>query len=169
MWHSFITCSEALKINISYLNLEPDNIWIYSIQNELPQSLSLCCILKCGGFWFCFLPSFPLISFLFGSPISNVIMFVRLEDDFFGFYFLTNLFFLEFGNFIHVHFQSFCHFEISKIIVFSLLESLVPMWLEKFWSLKGCSHFYWALHNHRWFWLYSLVRISSFTIIRGLL
>lgn len=114
MWHSFITCSEALKINISYLNLEPDNIWIYSIQNELPQSLSLCCILKCGGFWFCFLPSFPLISFLFGSPISNVIMFVRLEDDFFGFYFLTNLFFLEFGNFIHVHFQSFCHFEISK-------------------------------------------------------
>lgn len=78
-------------------------------------------------------------------------------------------YFLEFGNFIHVHFQSFCHFEISKIIVFSLLESLVPMWLEKFWSLKGCSHFYWALHNHRWFWLYSLVRISSFTIIRGLL
>lgn len=78
-------------------------------------------------------------------------------------------YFLEFGNFIHVHFQSFCHFEISKIIVFSLLESLVPMWLDKFWSLKGCSHFYWALHNHRWFWLYSLVRISSFSIIRGLL
>lgn len=85
-----------------------------------------------------------------------------------GFFFDKPIF-LEFGNFIHVHFQSFCHFEISKIIVFSLLESLVPMWLEKFWSLKGCSHFYWALHNHRWFWLYSLVRISSFTIIRGLL
>lgn len=169
MWHSFLTCSEALKINISYLNLEPDNIWIYSIQNELPQSLSLCCILKCGGFWFCFLPSFPLISFLFGSPISNVIMFVRLEDDFFGFYFLTNLFFWNLETLYMFIFNLSAISKFLKKIVFSLLESLVPMWLEKFWSLKGCSHFYWALHNHRWFWLYSLVRISSFTIIRSLL
>lgn len=86
-----------------------------------------------------------------------------------GFIFWQTYFFSEFGNFLHVHFQSFCHFEISKIIVFSPLESLVPMWLEKFWILKGCSHFYWALNNHCWFWLYPLVRISSFTTIRSLL
>lgn len=89
----------------------------------------------------------------------KAIIFLRLEDNF-GVFFLKTYLFSEFGNFLHVHFQSFCHFEISKIIVFSLLESLVPMWLEKFWILKGYSHFYWALYNHRRFWLYSLVRIS---------
>lgn len=91
-----------------------------------------------------------------------------LRTTFLGFIFWQT-YFLGIWKLYTCSFSKFCHFEISKIIVFSLLESLVPMWLENFWSLKGCSHFYWALHNHRWFWLYSLVRISSFTIIRGLL
>lgn len=153
MWHSFITCSEALKIYITYLNLEPDNIWIYSILNEQvtvtvlvlyfdsvfdPHSLSShsCLVLQ-----------FLMWSCSFGLRTTSL-----------GFIFWQTYFFRKFETFYMFIFN------LSAIstfrTVFSLLESLVPMWLEKFWILKCCSHFYWALHNHRWFWLYSLVRIS---------
>lgn len=157
MWHPFITYSEALKINMSYLNLEPDNIWIYSIQNEQVTVTVLVLYFEVWWILILFLPLIPS-HLMFGSSISKRLFSFGLRTTL-GVFFKTYLF-SEFRNFLHVHFQSFCHFEISKIIVFSLLESLVPMWLEKFWILKGYSHFYWALYNHRRFWLYSLVRIS---------
>lgn len=115
MWHSFITCSEALKIYITYLNLEPDNIWIYSIRNEQvtvpvlvlyfdsvfdPHSLSShsCLVLQ-----------FLMWSCSFGLRTTSL-----------GFIFWQTYFFRNFETFyiscFHVHFQSFCHFDFSNCL-----------------------------------------------------